>query len=261
VHLLLEEVVMSRKRMLWSVVVAGALLAGSGILVVQAFPLTPQVPAPSAVPSQAATPGPVQPVVGTQPVTQPWGAAAEQAKRAPQVLQRVTPETVDVTPEPYVVVQAEIGADGHVTTASAVAGEPTLFGGAADAVRQWTFEPTGEPQQMMIGLNLSAGAWEGANAAAPSLRVGGAIKPPQKTKHFPPEYPPEAKEAGVQGIVILEAVIGPTGQVREAHVLRSVPGLDAAALASVLRWGFTPTLLNGAPVPVIMTVTINFTLQ
>jgi protein TonB len=61
--------------------------------------------------------------------------------------------------------------------------------------------------------------------------------------------------------VIIEAIIGPDGRVQEAKVLRSIPLLDAAALDAVRQWQFTPTLLNGVPVPVIMTVTVNFTLQ
>jgi protein TonB len=44
-------------------------------------------------------------------------------------------------------------------------------------------------------------------------------------------------------------------------VLRSVPGLDQAAVDAVRQWEFTPTLLNGVPVAVIMTVTVNFTLR
>jgi protein TonB len=65
----------------------------------------------------------------------------------------------------------------------------------------------------------------------------------------------------VQGIVIIEATIGPHGKVQEAKVLRSIPLLDQAALDAVKQWEFTPTLLNGVPVPVIMTVTVQFTLQ
>ena len=49
--------------------------------------------------------------------------------------------------------------------------------------------------------------------------------------------------------------------VTDAKVLRSIPLLDAAALDAVRQWVFTPTTLNGQPVPVIMTVTVNFTLQ
>jgi protein TonB len=93
------------------------------------------------------------------------------------------------------------------------------------------------------------------------VRVGGNIKPPQKVKHINPVYPPIAQSARVQGIVIIEATIGPSGAVQAAKVLRSIPLLDQAALDAVRQWQFTPTLLNGVPVPVIMTVTVQFTLQ
>ena len=93
------------------------------------------------------------------------------------------------------------------------------------------------------------------------VRVGGNIKPPTKTRDVRPQYPPIAQSARVQGIVIIEATIGPNGRVQEAKVLRSIPLLDQAALDAVRQWEFTPTLLNGVPVPVIMTVTVQFTLQ
>jgi protein TonB len=96
--------------------------------------------------------------------------------------------------------------------------------------------------------------------AAP-VRVGGNIKAPQKVKHVNPTYPPIAQSARVQGVVIIEATIGPDGAVKDAKVLRSIPLLDQAALDAVRQWQFTPTLLNGVPVPVIMTVTVQFTLQ
>ena len=96
---------------------------------------------------------------------------------------------------------------------------------------------------------------------AEPVRVGGNIQPPQKLKHVNPLYPPIAQSARVQGIVIIEATIGPTGTVQDARVLRSIPLLDQSALQAVRQWEFTPTLLNGVPVPVIMTVTVNFTLQ
>lgn len=94
-----------------------------------------------------------------------------------------------------------------------------------------------------------------------AVRVGGHIKPPIKTHDVRPVYPPEALAARVQGVVILEATIDGAGMVQNARVLRSIPMLDQAALDAVLQWQFTPTLMNGVPTPVIMTVTVNFTLQ
>jgi len=93
------------------------------------------------------------------------------------------------------------------------------------------------------------------------VRVGGNIRPPQKIKDLRPVYPSIAQSARVQGVVIIEATIGPDGKVKDARILRSIPLLDQAALDAVRQWEFTPTLLNGVPVPVIMTVTVNFTLQ
>ena len=76
-----------------------------------------------------------------------------------------------------------------------------------------------------------------------------------------PGYPAVAQASRVQGIVIIEATIGPDGRVRDARVLRSIPLLDDAALDAVKQWRYEPTLLNGVPVAVIMTVTVNFRLQ
>jgi TonB family protein len=93
------------------------------------------------------------------------------------------------------------------------------------------------------------------------IRVGGNIAPPTKVKDVRPVYPTEAQDARIQGVVIIEATIDESGRVVQACVLRSIPQLDEAALQAVGQWEFTPTLLNGNPVPVIMTVTVNFTLQ
>jgi TonB family protein len=95
---------------------------------------------------------------------------------------------------------------------------------------------------------------------AKAVRVGGNVKLPTKIKDVKPFYPSEALQARVQGVVIFEVVIDETGKVAEARVLRSIALLDQAADTAVRQWEFTPTLLNGAPVPVIMTVTVQFNL-
>ncbi len=65
----------------------------------------------------------------------------------------------------------------------------------------------------------------------------------------------------MQGVVICEVLIGPDGKVADARVLRSIPLLDQAAIDAVRQWEFTPTQVNGNPVSIIMTVTVNFTLE
>jgi protein TonB len=98
--------------------------------------------------------------------------------------------------------------------------------------------------------------------AAPKgpVRVGGQIREPSKVRNVPPSYPEIAKQARVQGVVVLEAVISPSGEVTNVRVLRGVPLLNDAALQAVRQWRYTPTMLNGQPVSVVMTVTVNFRL-
>jgi protein TonB len=88
-------------------------------------------------------------------------------------------------------------------------------------------------------------------------RVGGTINPPRLLHN--PVYPPDAQAAGIDGVVLAEIVVNESGTVTEANIVRSVPLLDEAALEAVRNWRYQPTLVNGQPVPVRMTVTVNFT--
>jgi periplasmic protein TonB len=98
--------------------------------------------------------------------------------------------------------------------------------------------------------------------AQPKLvRVGSGIREPKKLVHVTPEYPEIARRARIDGAVILEAVLDVTGRVDRVRVLRSVPLLDDAAVKAVSQWRYTPTELNGVPVPVLMTITVQFSLQ
>lgn len=143
---------------------------------------------------------------------------------------------------------------------------------AVTSVRQWRYDPPAEaPLTFVVQVPIKNGpdvmAFQPAPGSAPpsrsasddgALRVGGNIKAPTKIRDVRPIYPPVAREAHVSGVVILEVRIGTDGFVETAHVLRSIPLLDQAALDAVKQWQFTPTLMNGAPIPVIMTATVNF---
>jgi protein TonB len=125
---------------------------------------------------------------------------------------------------------------------------PGVIGGASDAdlVRVLTPPPPPPAQP----------------APQSAIRVGTyGVRPPQKLNDVNPVYPTIAMQAHIQGIVIIEATISESGSVINARVLRSVPLLDQAAIEAVKQWRYTPSMLNGAPVPVIMTVTVNFTLR
>ena len=76
-----------------------------------------------------------------------------------------------------------------------------------------------------------------------------------------PVYPDLAVKARLQGVVILECQIDVRGRVAEAKVLRGNPLLTDAAVEAVRQWVYTPTLVNGVPVPVLMVVTVTFNLD
>jgi TonB family protein len=83
---------------------------------------------------------------------------------------------------------------------------------------------------------------------------------PKKTKFVQPVYPPEALAQGVRGIVILDLVVSAQGKVESTTVVRSVPGLDEAAIAAARQWEYEPTKVDGKPVRVRLTVPITFSL-
>lgn len=87
-------------------------------------------------------------------------------------------------------------------------------------------------------------------------RIGDSLPPPSRADV--PRYPVDALAAGIRGTVLTEIVIDGSGSVTDARVVRSIPMLDEAALQAVRNWHFTPTVVNGQPVPVRMTVTVNF---
>ena len=123
---------------------------------------------------------------------------------------------------------------------------------AADAV-------AGKEKAEAVAAKAKADAAARARARRAPVRVGGQIKPPTKVKDVKPVYPAIAQSARVSGAVTIEATIGEDGKVTDAKVVRSVPLLDQAALDAVRQWEYMPSLLNGVPVPVLITVTINFT--
>lgn len=105
---------------------------------------------------------------------------------------------------------------------------------------------------------LDEPAGQRATGSPVPIRVGAGVPPPRKVHDVSPVYPAAARARRVQGLVILEATIGPTGEVVDVEVLRSVPGLDEAAVAAIEQWRYEPTVVDGEAVPIVMTVTIRF---
>ncbi len=106
-----------------------------------------------------------------------------------------------------------------------------------------------------VPLGYQAPAQSGGR---PPVRIGGTIQPPEKIRHVDPVYPVSARAAGAYGIVIVELVVDEAGRVQNPRVLRSVPQLDAAAVAAVREWQYRPPRPNGTAGSVIMVVPLEF---
>jgi periplasmic protein TonB len=118
-----------------------------------------------------------------------------------------------------------------------------------------------------VGLSMGGdgssgknGNGDGSGPGQGPLRPGGDLEPPTKLRHVTPTYPELARRAGVQGVVVLECVIDPSGHVADVKVLRGHPLLEPAAVDAVRQWIYTATRLNGVPVAVLLTVTVRFTI-
>jgi TonB family protein len=188
------------------------------------------------------------------------------------------------------ILEITVDPSGNVVDARALRGQRVLVGPAIDAVLQWKFAPWDGPERRLmtvtvnftldsgpkpdVGMPVRDASAQQAMAPSPgvpygmatdwpadAVRVGGNIRPPSKIADVKAVYPDVAQKARVQGVVIFDVLIGPDGKVKDARVLRSIPLLDRAAYDAVLQWEFTPTLLNGNPISIVMTVTVNFTLQ
>ncbi|MGA8367199.1 MAG: TonB family protein [Candidatus Acidiferrales bacterium] len=107
------------------------------------------------------------------------------------------------------------------------------------------------------------------NAAAPSseaapkpmrIRVGGNVEQAMLIHQVTPIYPAEAKEAHVQGTVVLHAIIMTDGTIKDLQLVSGPPMLCQAAMDAVRQWTYKPYLLNGNPVEVDTTISVVFTL-
>jgi len=93
------------------------------------------------------------------------------------------------------------------------------------------------------------------------IRVGGNVQAAMTIRAPKPAYPQLAKQARIQGVVRLNAVIGKDGTIQDLKAASGHPLLVPAALEAVRQWLYKPTLLNGEPVEVVTVIDVNFTLS
>jgi TonB family protein len=152
----------------------------------------------------------------------------------------------------------------YTLEASVVGFKPLRTPFALRSAKDWQRAVTLQLGDLMETVSVAVPRRPASAAAAPAepLRVGGNIKPPRKLNNVRPEYPQAMSDAGLEGLVPVEAVIGKDGSVTAVRVVSAQvhPEFARAAENAVREWKFSPTLLNGAAVEVRMTVSVRFSL-
>lgn len=166
-----------------------------------------------------------------------------------------------------VVLELIINEKGEVWQVRVLDGPLSLIDAALDAVRQWRYAPTivdGLPSPVITTAKVRVVVQdeEPANcgAAAPRLEpipTGGNVQESKLLRKAEPIYP---KEFRGRGTILLQVTVNEQGDVYEVRILRCPSIMEKAVLAAVCRWKYSPTFLNGAPVPVISTAAIEFNL-
>ncbi|HYO67907.1 MAG TPA: TonB family protein [Archangium sp.] len=198
----------------------------------------PPAAASSATASRAATPERVQHQARTRAprITPTLAMKTPVPEPVEALVETVNPETVQDTPPDAEETPAGEGSPG---VQGVIAG---IVGGALDGREGGLLGATG-------------------NSA---LELKQVARAPQVLAQVQPRYPRRAKADGLEGLVLVRIIIGTDGRVEPEHtrVIRSVPGLDEAAMSAVSQWRFSPALGHqGRPVRVIVEVPVQFSLK
>lgn len=156
-------------------------------------------------------------------------------------------------------------APGTYVLEAALAGFRALRHGVdLRTARDWDRAVTLQVGDLREEITVSAPRGAGTSAApAAPVRIGGNIRAPSKLVDVRPVYPAAMRDAGREGVVPLEAIIGRDGTVTSLRVMSAQvhPDFAVAAMDAVRQWRFDPTLLNGEPVEVVMSVSVSFKLS
>jgi len=102
----------------------------------------------------------------------------------------------------------------------------------------------------------------GARIAPPDrVRVSAGVAQGLLIHQVAPVYPPEARNSRLEGVVILQAVIGKDGRIKDLRLLSGRKELAPAAIGAIQQWRYRPYLLAGNPVEVETTITVKFNLR
>jgi TonB family protein len=193
-----------------------------------------------------------------------------------------------------VILKVVINKSGDVENMQLFSGHPMLAPAAIEAVKQWQYKPyllNGEPVEVetkvMVNFTLAGsppaegvvgdapggippGGQGGIVSSTPGdadhpatperVRVSQAVMAGLLLTKVPPQYPADAKDQRIQGVVLMKVNIDKEGNVSNIQLISGHPLLAPAAIEAVKQWKYRPYLLNGAPVEIETQIQVNFTL-
>lgn len=171
--------------------------------------------------------------------------------------------------EGTVLLRVSVAPDGSVSSADRMGGEPQLAESAIAAAKQWKYQPfinCGKPvegqalERVKYSLSDPAGSVEVLKRSE-TVRISSGVAASNVVSKVIPQYPPEARKAGIQGVVVLLIKIDKQGRTHDLQFVSGVPQLADASIEAVKQWQYKPYLLNGQPTEVETTVQIKFTLS
>jgi protein TonB len=176
-----------------------------------------------------------------------------------------TPQVETIQPDLDKIPEAVTAPLSDLTPAdpSSTGGEPGgVPGGVPNGVPGGVVGSTGVTGGVPGSLGTGNTGGGGGGEDDQPIRFRAEMTRPVTIHQVAPRYTAIAIKASVQGVVTVDAVIDEQGNVTNVRVLRGLPmGLDRSAVEAVRQWRFTPAKLDGKPVKVIFTLTVNFTIQ
>ena len=221
------------------------------------------------------------------PLAEMWVAEATMRPlRVKRVDPIYPPLAVQVHLQGIVALNVRISSSGDVETVTLISGHPMLAPGAIEAVKQWEYSPyvnDGKEIAVRTVVQLSfalagdargrvteppafdgpmprSGASQWISGAPPRIRVSSGVSSGLLVKKVQPQYPADARDAQVQGVVVLHANIDTQGNVSNLELISGHPMLAPAAMEAVRQWKYRPYLLNGEAVEVDTAIQVNFVL-
>ena len=199
------------------------------------------------------------------PIRRAEGVGADsvtlRVRKPPPVDPASAPPLPDVeTPLPSVLLDAKPMASGVFEQpglpAAAIASGTSMGPGSGGGVG------TGVGTGIGSGVGPGLGPGSGGGAGGGVYRVGGGVTAPRLIKDVKPRYTGEALRNKIQGSVVLEAIVTRDGCTSHFRVVRSLDrGLDEEAVVAAAQWRFEPGRLEGAPVDVLVTIVLDFSLR